>query len=66
MGAPRPPVANVATGRKVPPPAPATRPTRSRASVSKPPPPPAPPSKQGGTQPNLAANLADMVISLFS
>lgn len=78
--APKPPVANggfpsaprpqTTTGRKVPPPAPSTRPTRT----NKPAPPPAPPAKQAaGTvpqppqvRPNLAANLADMVFVSLS
>jgi hypothetical protein len=58
-GAPTPPAASQ-TGRKVPPPAPSTRPTRT---ANKPPPPAAPPAKSStaGSRPNLAANLADMV-----
>ena len=64
----RPQVANINTGRKVPPPAPATRPTRT--SVAKPPPPPAPPSKQQAAapvaRPNLATNLAEMVFKSHS
>ena len=60
--APTRPVTNQATGRKVPPPAPSARPTGRTAN--KPPPPAAPPSKSAaGARPNLAANLADMVIS---
>jgi hypothetical protein len=61
--APKPQVANTTTGRKVPPPAPSTRPSGNRATAAKPPPPPAPPAKQAaaGARPNLAANLADMV-----
>ena len=57
-GAPAP---QTGTGRKVPPPAPLTRPTGSRATAGKPPPPPAPKQATGRSQPNLAANLADMV-----
>jgi hypothetical protein len=59
-GAPTPPAASQ-TGRKVPPPAPSTRPTGRTAN--KPPPPAAPPTKSStaGSRPNLAANLADMV-----
>jgi myosin I len=61
--APKPPVADASAGRKLPPPAPSTRPTRT--TKAKPPAPPAPPAaKQAstGSRPNLAANLADMVI----
>lgn len=64
-GAPKPPVTNQATGRRVPPPAPSTRPIGNRASAANPPPPPAPKQATTGGQarPNLAANLADMVTS---
>jgi hypothetical protein len=66
IGAPAPPKSSTATGRKVPPPAPSTRPSGSRATAGKPPPPPAPPAARQATgrpQANLAANLADMVTS---
>jgi len=66
-GFPSAPKPQTTTGRKVPPPAPSTRPTRTTAN--KPAPPPAPPAKQATAaatpqaRPNLAANLADMVSS---
>lgn len=62
--APKPQIANPTTGRKIPPPAPSTRPTRS-SGAAKPPPPPAPPiakTQVPAARTNLAANLADIVI----